>query len=108
MTLDKARLKEKIEEEIASTREDISALKDQSSPVSPENAIGRISRMDAINNKSISEASLRQAEEKLSKLETALAKVDQDNFGICIRCGQPIPAGRLMLLPHSTTCVKCA
>jgi len=36
-------------------------------PISPESAIGSVSRMDAINNKSINESALRQSEEKFSK-----------------------------------------
>ncbi|MEP2772252.1 MAG: TraR/DksA C4-type zinc finger protein [Fulvivirga sp.] len=108
MSLDKKVLKEKIREELLKTEEDIRELKAQSTPISPENAIGRVSRMDAINNKSISEASLRQAEDKHKKLLTALEKIDESTYGTCQRCQQTIPIGRLMLMPNSTKCVNCA
>jgi DnaK suppressor protein len=106
--LDKEALKIKILEEIAITEKDILNLKEQSVPISPENAIGRISRMDAINNKSVIEASLREAEEKLSKLKIALQRIDDPSYGICLRCENPIPLGRIMLMPQSTKCVNCA
>lgn len=77
-------------------------------PIAPENAIGRVSRMDAINNKSVNEAALRKVETKLKNLEVALSKVDDADFGICLKCKKEIPLGRIMLLPHAVTCVHCA
>jgi len=101
-------IKSKIEEEIVKTEAIILEYKEQSKPISPENAIGRISRMDAINNKSITEAALRQAEAKLTNLRSALEKVGTKEFGICTKCEQPIPVGRILLMPESTRCVNCA
>lgn len=108
MNMDKTEVRLKIEEEILITQSSISELASQAKPIAPENAIGRISRMDAINNKSVIEASLRQNEDKLKKLEHALDAVDNPDFGICVRCMKPIPLGRIMLMPHSTRCVNCA
>ncbi len=104
----KEELKNKIEVTIKSLHVKIEELKEVTKPIAPENAIGRISRMDAINNRSVNEASLRVAEEKLKKLERALLKIDEPNFGICIRCNKPIPEGRLLIMPESITCVNCA
>ena len=100
--------KEKIITEIATIKQKINELEDITQPISPENAIGRISRMDAINNKSVNEATLRTAHEKLNKLELALNKTEDVKFGVCIRCGQNIPEGRLMIMPESIKCVNCA
>jgi DnaK suppressor protein len=108
MSINRAEIKVKIEQELLTVETDIEALKELTRPIAPENAIGRISRMDAINNKSINDASLRQSEEKKKKLQIALGKVDHPDFGICIRCKQPIPIGRIMLMPHAQKCVKCS
>lgn len=108
MKLDKAKIKGQIYIEIEKTQFSIESLVELTQPISPENSIGRISRMDAINNKSVNEASLRQAKIKLDKLEKAAKKIDEKDFGICIRCGQPIPIGRIMLIPEADKCVKCA
>ena len=64
--------------------------------------------VDAINNKSINEASLRQAVLKLSKLNLVLSKLNDDDFGICLKCKQPIPVGRILIRPESLLCVNCA
>ena len=86
----------------------IKEYRELTKPIAPENAIGRVSRMDAINNKSVNEAALRQAEAKLQKLKFALEKVEDPTFGVCQRCGNPIPVGRIMLMPESNRCVRCA
>ncbi len=104
----RAELKKKIETALEKIRLDIERLEEATRPIAPENAIGRISRMDAINNKGVAEAALRAAKRKLASLKAALAKVDSPDFGNCSRCGQPIAAGRLMFMPESNECVRCA
>lgn len=105
---EKTQLKEKIEQKINRLHEDIADLEELTQPIAPENAIGRVSRMDAINNKAVNEQALRQARAKLSKLEQALAHIDQPSFGKCSRCGQQIPMARILFKPESTRCVNCA
>ena len=94
--------------EIAKTEKLIEEYKEMTEPVAPDDAIGRISRMDAINNKSVTEASLRQAEEKLLNLKRVQSRIGTKDFGVCIKCGRPIPAGRILYRPESLTCVDCA
>ncbi|MDB4061814.1 TraR/DksA family transcriptional regulator [Vicingaceae bacterium] len=105
---EKAILKEKIEKEIQKLGQEIQDLKEMVQPISTENAIGRISRMDAINNKSVNEAALRKASLRFDDLKQALQKIESPKFGICVRCYEIIPMGRLLLRPQSKSCVKCA
>ncbi|MEE3145467.1 MAG: TraR/DksA family transcriptional regulator [Bacteroidota bacterium] len=105
---DKQDIKKRILEELKKTEELILDYKESTKPISPENAIGRVSRMDAINNKSVVEAALRKAEEKLNKLKLVLDRVNDADFGLCMRCGNPIPIGRILLMPQSRNCVRCA
>lgn len=105
---DKQDIKKRILEELEKTEELILDYKESTKPISPENAIGRVSRMDAINNKSVVEAALRKAEEKFNKLKLVLDKVNDADFGLCMRCGNPIPIGRILLMPQSRNCVRCA
>tara|TARA_B100000780_G_C20697586_1_gene277363 strand:+ start:139 stop:474 length:336 start_codon:yes stop_codon:yes gene_type:complete len=97
-----------IEKALLETQTDIKTLKELTKPISPENAIGRVSRMDAINNKSVNEAALRSSINKLALLQSAIVRVHEANFGICIRCGQEIPFQRILLIPQSNRCVHCA
>jgi DnaK suppressor protein len=101
-------LKNNIEKAIEAQKTLIASLAETSKPVAPDNAIGRLSRMEALNDRAVSEASLNAARHKLSRLETALGKVDQPDFGICVACDKPIPSGRILLMPEATCCVPCA
>jgi len=105
---DKAELKAKIEELIIKYEQDIAETEKSTEPIKPENSLGRISRMDAINNKSVMEASLRNKISKRNKLKFALTQLDNEGFGLCKRCQKPINPARLMYMPESTNCVKCA
>ena len=94
--------------EIKSQKHQIKSLLKSIKPIAPDNAIGRLTRMEAIGSKGVSEASLSSAQRKLAKLETALNKIENPEFGVCIRCASPIPKGRMISMPESVTCVACA
>ena len=55
---EREKLKKKLSREITETKETIENLEEATQPISPDNAIGRISRMEAINSKSVNEAAL--------------------------------------------------
>lgn len=95
-------------QEIEKTKALIEEYKEYTKPISPSDSIGRISRMDAINNKTINEAALRKSEAKLKNLEFALENVDDPEFGQCAKCKQQIPVQRIILMPQSRFCVNCA
>ncbi|MBT8304456.1 MAG: TraR/DksA C4-type zinc finger protein [Bacteroidia bacterium] len=95
-------------EEIELTKKSIEKYRELTKPIAPENAIGRVSRMDAINNKSVNDAALKKAEQKLKNLKIALGNLDNDDFGICGKCHNPIPLGRILLVPQNRFCVNCA
>ena len=105
---EKAEIEKKILQEIGLTNRLIVELRELTKPIAPDCAIGRVSRMDAINNKSINEQALRKAENKLKGLEITLQNMDDHNFGLCARCKNEIPLGRILLMPHSRFCVHCA
>jgi len=73
--------------------------------VAPDNALGRLSRMKALNDRAVSEASLNAANTKLSRLETALGKADRPDFGLCANGHIPIPPSRILLIsPGHSLC----
>ena len=106
--MNKNEIKTNLLNEIAATQKAILDYKELTKPIAPNDAIGRVSRMDAINNRSVNEASLRLAEIKLGNLNRVLSKIDDDDFGICLKCKQNIPVGRILIRPESLLCVNCA
>lgn len=104
----RAVLKDNIQGKIEEIKENIDSYKALTKPVSPDNAIGRLTRMEALNSKNVNEAALSKAKTTLKKLERALSKIDDPDFGLCIECEEPIPYARLAILPETNLCVHCA
>lgn len=106
--MEEKNIRELILTEISKTENLIQEYRELSKPVAPDDSIGRISRMDAINNKSVTEASLRQAEQKLLSLQRVLSLLGSKDFGLCMKCRKPIPTARIIFRPESLYCVNCA
>ncbi|TVR79887.1 MAG: TraR/DksA family transcriptional regulator [Chitinophagaceae bacterium] len=102
------KLIERVEKKILFIKDDLIMLKKASKPISPENAIGRVSRMDAIQNKEITEVSIRNLEANLSNLEKLIELKDSDKLGLCLKCGSEIEFKRLFGFPESPYCMKCS
>ena len=105
---EKSQIKIRIQDEIADAKDLIKDLEVLTQPIAPDDAIGRISRMEAINNKSVNEHLLAKTKVRLNKLESSLSLIEKEDYGICSSCKDPIPLGRLMMLPESEKCVNCA
>ncbi|MBO6522788.1 MAG: TraR/DksA C4-type zinc finger protein [Balneolaceae bacterium] len=104
---EKKHLKTIILDKISSLKQEITELTELTKPIPLDAAIGRISRMDAINNKTINEASLRDKKKVLKRLERIYENSDSKEFGLCLKCGKEIPFGRLEYMPQASRCVDC-
>lgn len=100
-------IRDKITAQLKKIEADIVEYTELTKPISPENAIGRISRMDAINNKSVNEAALRNTKNKQQKLQRALKEIKSPSFGLCRQCGEAIEIEKLLVMPESVRCVSC-
>lgn len=45
---------------------------------------------------------------EIQEVEAALHRIKAGDYGKCVVCGQPIGKSRLLLLPHTLTCIQCA
>ena len=48
-----------------------------------------------------------QARAAVDEIDRAIAKMEAGTYGVCERCGQPIPKARLKALPYASLCVAC-
>lgn len=101
-------IRSKISNKIKIVEQDVHYLKEATKPIAPENSIGRISRMDAINNKSVAEESLRKSLDKQAKLINALNNIDKADFGVCQKCKKDIDFKRIAFMPEILRCMQCA
>ena len=102
-----ATLEQHVRETLEQLHGEIETLEELVKPVAPDRAIGRLSRLEAINEKSINEAALQSAKRRQARLTTVLSQLRSDEFGLCAECDEPIPFARLMTVPESTVCVAC-
>ena len=101
--------RERLDQEAADLRAAEAGTKDDRAPVElDQTQVGRLSRMDAMQQQAMAEAQSRRRSGRLKAIEAALRRIDQDDFGWCDECGEEIPMGRLKLDPCATRCVDCA
>lgn len=105
---EKQQLKENMETKVKELTVLITELKEASKPQGLDSAVGRLSRMDYINNKAISESQITKAESDLHALNRWLSLIETPKFGKCSSCGNKININRLLLMPASSRCINCA
>ena len=70
--------------------------------------VGRLSRMDALQQQAMHDATQARVAAQLRRLKQALTRVDDEDFGLCYDCAEPIAVGRLKIDPAATLCIDCA
>ncbi len=81
---------------------------DSAAAVEPDNALGRLSRMEAMQDQQMVLELRRRKKRQLLETVSALARIEQGVFGLCIFCGKSISIDRLDAFPEVQTCVNCA
>ena len=73
-----------------------------------QQSVGRLSRMDAMQMQEMAQATERQRKLQLEKIESALKRIEQNEYGYCVNCGEEIEEKRLQLDPATLLCINCA
>ena len=73
-----------------------------------QQAMGRLSRQDALLNQAMSQAQQSRRTLEIKRLTSALARIDLGDYGYCEDCGEPIAQARLTLDLAATRCISCA
>lgn len=73
-----------------------------------QQAVGRLSRQDALQNQAMAKATQARRQVERKRLAAALVRMDEGEYGYCEDCGDEIAPGRLELDPAATHCVECA
>lgn len=73
-----------------------------------QTSVGRVSRIDAIQQQQMALASGRQRAEELVRIEAALLRINDGAYGDCLVCDEPIAPKRLEFDPSIPTCIGCA
>jgi DnaK suppressor protein len=88
-------------------KQELVTSKQDSKPVDLDLSIGRLSRMDAMQQQQMAAARKKRLEIQFSQTVQALSKLDEGEYGDCVRCGEPIGYQRLTAKPESPFCMAC-
>lgn len=72
-----------------------------------QTAVGRLSRMDSLQNQSLSKGLREREVVQLSQIRSALQRIEDDLYGTCEVCGGAVPFERLFVFPEAPECASC-
>jgi len=73
-----------------------------------QTSVGRLSRMDAIQQQAMANATSQRRKANIAMAKAALQRITDGEFGYCFECGDDIAKKRLNHNPAVTTCITCA
>lgn len=85
----------------------LGALSAGAETVDLDQPIGRLSRMDAIQQQQMSAANKRTTELRLKLVTQALRVAAEGDYGCCRKCEEPVGYRRLRAKPEAALCVAC-
>ena len=101
-------LRDQLRESLVTLSRMMSTSASDAAPVDLDLPIGRVSRIDAIQQQSMLAANRRRAEIRIQQVKAALKKLDEDDdFGYCNLCDEAIGFARLQARPESPLCMRC-
>ncbi|MDU8911060.1 TraR/DksA family transcriptional regulator [Aestuariicoccus sp. MJ-SS9] len=104
-----ARFRRLIEERLANLDADDALGREGQSVVTlDQQAVGRLSRQDALLSQAMSKATQARRDAQRRALLQALDRIREGEFGYCDDCGDDIAEARLALDPSLQRCVGCA
>ena len=106
--MDKESIKKEMQERIVELRERVLELEATIKPIEPDVSLGRLTRLDAMQQNAVGAAGLENTRDELQALEQKLETIDDSNFGLCKMCGQKINIERIKAMPESDFCINCA
>lgn len=73
-----------------------------------QQSVGRLSRMDAMQAQAMAKANERQRMTEIARIDAALRRLEEGEYGYCLNCGEEIAPKRLQADPAASVCINCA
>lgn len=106
-----AEQKQELAEQLAKLKAELEDLLESSSDssrvVDLDQPIGRLSRMDALQQQAMAKAGSEGMKKRLLQVESALQALRQERYGECRKCEEPIGYPRLKANPETPLCIDC-
>jgi DnaK suppressor protein len=91
----------------ADLRAQLAASEQGARPVDLDEPIGRLSRMEAMQQQSMTQANRRAAQLRLQQVAAAKTRIERDEYGECAECGEAVGFKRLSVRPEAPLCIAC-
>jgi len=103
-----SQIREELVRALARLDRSLKSMRRRSGPVAlDQTAVGRLSRIDAMQNQGITQELQARDGARRAQIEDALRRLDAGEYGQCTNCGAPIPYERLLVFPEAATCGRC-
>jgi DnaK suppressor protein len=109
MLMSHTQLKELLLKQLHSLNETHTTATDAAQTVElDQSKVGRLSRMDALQQQAMSQEQIRRRALQTRRIEAALKRIENDDYGFCLACDQEINPKRLEVDPATPYCFRCA
>ena len=109
MTIDIEKVRKQLEARKAELTASIENAAESAAPVELDQQVqGRLSRMDAIQGQAMAQATIERRRIEIAQINAAFKRMEENEFGYCVECGDEIAPKRLELNPAIARCVECA
>lgn len=102
---------EALEQQLAALQQELEELlkltEKSAAPVDLDSPIGRLTRIDAIQQQSMAQASRQGHQRRLDQVRAALSAIGRQEYGLCRSCEEPIGCARLKVRPETPFCLEC-
>ena len=92
---------------LTAIEEELDNLSEDTEAISPDVSIGRLSRLDSMQQQQMALANKRRLEDERNRLYEAQRRITAGTYGHCLLCDQDIAQERLEYQPDAVTCVPC-
>jgi DnaK suppressor protein len=109
MAIDIEKVRTQLEARKAELTASIENAAESAAPVELDQQVqGRLSRMDAIQGQAMAQATIERRRIEIAQINAAFKRMEENEFGYCVECGDEIAPKRLELNPAIARCVECA
>ncbi len=105
---ERERLRAAVEGDLESLKRELTALELQLQPIAPDCSLGDLLRSEMMQGQEVLNLAYNEAKQRYSRLLYAREHLDDERYGLCQDCEEPIAFERLLLIPESRYCISCA
>ena len=100
--------KTSVKKTLTRLKKELDDLEQTLQPIAPECALGTLTRFELMQDQVRIHTTYLSVKKHFNALSYTYEHVNDEDFGLCYRCKNPIPIQRILLVPHNKFCVRCA